>query len=64
MPWSVGEDLCLLVAAAGFGPATKGFVVPSEERQSGVLEERGISPFFATSTMRKVIVLSYYEQYR
>jgi len=28
MPWSVREDLCLLVAAAGFEPATKGFASP------------------------------------
>ena len=44
-----------------------GLVVPSEESQSKVLEERGISPFFTTNTIRKVIVLlvlSYYEQYR
>jgi len=45
-----------LVAAAGFEPATKGFASPSEESQSGILEERGISPFFATNNMTKVIV--------
>jgi len=39
--------------AAGFEPATKGFlIVPSEESQSEVLDERGIFPFFATSTMK------------
>ena len=39
-----------------------GLLVPWEESQLKVLEEQGIFLFLATSTIRKVIVHSYYEQ--